>query len=132
MRPPPRRGAKATLSSQRGNRGSAEAARERWRERQIHWDLLRYSASPASVSEQPPLRHYFEVLGRQALVLAVIVAFALAAAALAMTLQKPIYRASMGVVVGQGGGVFQPEFGGSVEPFTLTLSNLLRTHVVAD
>ena len=37
----------------------------------------------------------------------------------------------MGVVVGQGGGVFQPEFGGNVEPFTLTMSNLVRANIVA-
>jgi polysaccharide biosynthesis transport protein len=84
------------------------------------------------VSEQPPLRHYLEVLGRQAWLIAVVIALALAAATLATAVQTSVYRASMGMVVGQGGGVFQPEFGGSVEPFTLTLSNLLRTNVVAE
>lgn len=84
------------------------------------------------MSEQPPLRHYLEVLGRRGWLIGVIVVIAVAAAGLATALQTPVYRASMGLVVGQGGGVFQPEFGGSVEPFTLTLSNLLRTNVVAE
>ncbi|HET8651953.1 MAG TPA: Wzz/FepE/Etk N-terminal domain-containing protein [Gaiellaceae bacterium] len=84
------------------------------------------------MSEQPPLRRYLEVLGRQAWLIGAIVALAVATALLVTTLQTPVYRASMGIVVGQGGGVFQPGFGGNVEPFTLTLSNLLRTNVVAE
>lgn len=86
---------------------------------------------PEQFPEQPPLRHYVEVGRRQGWLIILIVTLALAAAGLATALQTPVYRASMGIVVGQGGGVFQPEFGGSVEPFTLTLSNLVRTNVVA-
>jgi capsular polysaccharide biosynthesis protein/MinD-like ATPase involved in chromosome partitioning or flagellar assembly len=84
------------------------------------------------VSEQPPLRHYVDVVRRQGWLIVVFVTLALAAAGLSTTLQTSVYRASVGLVVGQGGGVFQPEFGGSVEPFTLTLSNLVRTNVVAE
>lgn len=83
------------------------------------------------MSEQPPVRHYVELLGRQAWLIAAFVALALGAAVVATALQTPVYRASTSIVVGQGGGVFQPEFGGTVETFTLTLSNLLRTNVVA-
>jgi Mrp family chromosome partitioning ATPase/capsular polysaccharide biosynthesis protein len=41
----------------------------------------------------------------------------------------PVYRASMGVVAPQG---LEPEFGGNVEPFTLTMSNLVRSNIVAE
>lgn len=45
--------------------------------------------------------------------------------------QDPVYRASMKIVVGQGGGVFQPEFGATVQPFTQTMTNLLESDIVA-
>ena len=35
----------------------------------------------------------------------------------------------MGVVAPQG---LEPEFGGNVEPFTLTMSNLVRSNIVAE
>lgn len=59
-------------------------------------------------------------------------AIAIVVAAVATAAATPVYRASMGIVVGQGGGVFQPEFGANVEPSTLTMSNLLRRNVVAE
>ena len=37
----------------------------------------------------------------------------------------------MKVVVGQGGGVFEPEFGGAVQPFTQTMTNLLESDIIA-
>lgn len=41
------------------------------------------------------------------------------------------YRAEMAIVVGQGGGLLQPGFGESPEPFTQTISGLLKSDVVA-
>lgn len=96
---------------------------------QIRGSLYRLAFS---MSEQPPLRHYVELLRRRAWLIASFVALALGAAALATAVQTPVYRASMGMVVGQGGGLVRPEFGGTVEPFTRTLSNLLRTNVIAE
>ena len=46
-------------------------------------------------------------------------------------IQEPTYRASMKIVVGQGGGVFQPQFGASVGTFTQTMSSLIETDIVA-
>jgi receptor protein-tyrosine kinase len=80
---------------------------------------------------QPDLRHYLRLLRRQWWVLALVTALALAAAAAVTALQTPVYRASMKVVVGQGGGVFQPQFGGAVEPFARTMANLFESDVVA-
>lgn len=62
----------------------------------------------------------------------VVLAALAAGASLAVSLTSdPVYRASMKIVVGQGGGVFQPAFGSSVQPFTQTMTNLLESNVVA-
>src|SRR6266511_4152370 len=37
----------------------------------------------------------------------------------------------MEIVVGQGGGIFQPAYSGSVDPLTQTMTNLLESDVVA-
>jgi succinoglycan biosynthesis transport protein ExoP len=80
----------------------------------------------------PPLRHYLEVVKRQAWLIAGVTLIAVATAAVAsMYAQERIYRASMKVVVGQGGGVFEPQYGSQVQPFTLTMTNLLESDIVA-
>jgi Mrp family chromosome partitioning ATPase len=84
------------------------------------------------VNEQSPLHHYLRVLRRQAWVIVLCTATAVVVAAAATAAATPVHRASMGIVVGQGGGVLQPEFGGNVEPLTLTMSDLLRRNVVAE
>jgi polysaccharide biosynthesis transport protein len=81
---------------------------------------------------QPALLHYLQVVRRQMWSIVLAVAAVLVAVSLYSISKTPVYRASTGIVVGQGGGIFQPEFGTSVEPFTLTMSNLLRSHVVAE
>jgi capsular polysaccharide biosynthesis protein/Mrp family chromosome partitioning ATPase len=84
------------------------------------------------VGEQPPnLRHYGRVIRRQGWLIATVVAFALATAAFVSHRQSPVYRASTSVVVGQGGGVFAPQFGNSVQPFVETMASLLQSQVVA-
>jgi succinoglycan biosynthesis transport protein ExoP len=80
---------------------------------------------------QPDLRQYLRVLRRQGWLIALVTVLALGAAAVVSELQTPVYRASMKVVVGQGGGVFQAQFGGSVEPFARTMANLFESDVVA-
>jgi Mrp family chromosome partitioning ATPase/capsular polysaccharide biosynthesis protein len=71
------------------------------------------------------------VLRRQGWLIGLVTALALGAAGAVTALQKPVYRASMNVVVGQGGGIFQPQFGGSVQPFVRTMANLFASDVVA-
>jgi len=78
-----------------------------------------------------PLRQYLLVLRRQAWLVALVACAAVGIAALVSYLQDPVYRASMKIVVGQGGGIFQPQFGNSVEPFTQTMTNLLESDIVA-
>jgi capsular exopolysaccharide synthesis family protein len=80
---------------------------------------------------QPDLRHYRGVLRRQGWLIVLVTALALGAAAAVTFTEKPVYRASMKVVVGQGGGVFQPQFGGSVQPFARTMVNLFESNIVA-
>jgi capsular polysaccharide biosynthesis protein len=80
----------------------------------------------------PSLRHYARAVRRQAwLVVVVLIAVAVSAGIL-VARQDPVYRASMKIVVGQGGGVFRPDAGGSVDSFTQTMTNLLESNVVAD
>jgi succinoglycan biosynthesis transport protein ExoP len=76
--------------------------------------------------------HYLRAARRHAwLVAAALVAVVLSAGAL-LLLQQPVYRASMKIVVGQAGGVFQPDASGSVDSFTRTMTNLLQSQVVAE
>lgn len=77
------------------------------------------------------LSHYLAVVRRQAWLIVLVAVLTPAAAALASALQETVYRASMKVVVGQGGGVFQPQFGSAVDPFATTMRNLLASDVVA-
>lgn len=79
--------------------------------------------------DDPPLRHYLRVLKRHAWLAVLVPALALGAAALVTVNQTPVYRASMGIVVGQGGSVFQPDIG-EVEPLTQTLTSVLESHAL--
>lgn len=69
---------------------------------------------------------------REAWLILVVVVITVATAAFVSTyVQDPVYRASSKIVVGQGGGVFQPQYGSQVQPFTLTMTNLLQSDIVA-
>jgi capsular polysaccharide biosynthesis protein/Mrp family chromosome partitioning ATPase len=65
------------------------------------------------------------------LVVGVTVIAIATAAFISYYVQDSVYRASMKIVVGQGGGVFQPEFGDQALPFTQTMTTLLESDVVA-
>jgi non-specific protein-tyrosine kinase len=81
---------------------------------------------------QPTLSQYLDVLRRQAWVIVAVAAVAAATAGIVSVSRESVYRASMQVVVGQGGGVFEAQFGSAVEPFTQTMTNLLKSNVVAE
>jgi polysaccharide biosynthesis transport protein len=81
---------------------------------------------------QPALLHYLHLLRRHAWLIVATVVAALVVVSIYTVSKTSVYRASTGIVVGQGGGFFEPGFGGDVEPFTLTMSNLLRSNVVAE
>src|SRR5438067_7733667 len=85
----------------------------------------RLSPRPAFVAQ------YGSVLKRQGWLIALIVVCAVAGAAAITAVQTPVYQASMKIVVGQGNGFFQPQFGSSVQPFTQTMTALLESNVVA-
>lgn len=79
-----------------------------------------------------PLRHYIDVLRRQWWVIVVVAGVAIVVAALiAATSYQAEYRASMKMVVGQGGSVLQPQYGANVQPFTQTMTSLAESDVVA-
>jgi succinoglycan biosynthesis transport protein ExoP len=81
---------------------------------------------------QPTLSQYLDVLRRQAWLIAAVAVVAAATAAVVSLSRESVYRASMQVVVGQGGGVFEAQFGSAVEPFTQTMTNLLKSNIVAE
>jgi polysaccharide biosynthesis transport protein len=80
---------------------------------------------------QPTLAQFAQVLRRQAWVVALVTVVAALAAILVVSRETSIYRASSKIVVGQNGGVFQAQFGSAVDPFTQTMTNLLKSEIVA-
>jgi Mrp family chromosome partitioning ATPase len=81
--------------------------------------------------DQLSFQRFVRTLRRQAWLVALTLALALGATALLTSQQPSMYRASMKVVVGQGGGVFQPEFSNATDTFTSTMTNLLKSDIVA-
>src|SRR4051812_38136997 len=75
--------------------------------------------------------HYGSILRRQGWLIALIVVCAVIGAVAITAVQTPVYQASMKIVVGQGNGFFQPQFGSSVQPFTQTMTSLLESDIVA-
>ena len=73
---------------------------------------------------------YLAIVGRLWLV-ALVTLLAVAAAAAYTKTQPPVYRASMKIVVGQGTSFFQPDSANATEPFTQTMSDLVKSDVVA-
>ncbi|HSC90994.1 MAG TPA: Wzz/FepE/Etk N-terminal domain-containing protein [Gaiellaceae bacterium] len=80
---------------------------------------------------QTSLAHYLSVIRRQWWLILLVALLAPTVAAVVSALQETTYRAAMKVVVGQSGGVFQPQFGSAVDPFSTTMRNLLSSDVVA-
>ncbi len=74
---------------------------------------------------------YLRAVRRQAWLIGLCLASGLASAGIFLATQQSVYRASMKIVVGQGGGIFQPAYSGSVDPLTQTMTNLLESNVVA-
>jgi capsular polysaccharide biosynthesis protein len=78
------------------------------------------------------LRQYLAVIRRQWWLIVVLVATCCAAAAVFSARQDPVYEASTKIVVGQGRALFGPDVSFAVEPFTQTMTELLRSDVIAD
>ncbi len=78
------------------------------------------------------LADYLRIGQRHLWKIVLVTAMTIGTTAFLTTLQQSVYRASMKVVVGQGGGVFQAQFGNTVQPFTQTMTNLLTSNIVAE
>ena len=77
------------------------------------------------------LRHYADVLRRRKWILIGITVACAAAAALISVSETPVYRAETKIVIGQGGGLVQPGFANSIQPYTATMSDLIKSDIVA-
>jgi capsular polysaccharide biosynthesis protein/cellulose biosynthesis protein BcsQ len=81
---------------------------------------------------QPAARRQLGFVKRQAGLVIIVTVAALGAAAATSFTQQKVYRASTKIVVGQGGGIFQPQFGNVFQPFTQTMSSLFKSEIVAN
>lgn len=77
------------------------------------------------------LQSYLRILRRQWWVPLVVTAVALTAAVIYTQRATPEYSASMKIVVGQGRALFGADASGAFQPFTQTMTDLLRSDVVA-
>lgn len=81
---------------------------------------------------EPPLGWFLRVIGWQWWLVAICVLVAVGIAAAYSYSQDSEYRATMSLVVGEGGGLLQPsDISQSPEPFTQTISSLLSSDIVA-
>ena len=83
------------------------------------------------MSEDLSLLRHLRTLRRDAWLIALCLAGALVSAAIFLSTQHSVYRASMKIVIGQGGGIFQPADAGAVDPLAQTMTNLLQSDIVA-
>jgi capsular polysaccharide biosynthesis protein len=81
---------------------------------------------------QPTARRQVDFLKRQAWFILLVTVVAVVVAAAASFSQPKVYRAHTSIVVGQAGGIFQPQFGNVFQPFTQTMSSLLKSEIVAE
>lgn len=77
------------------------------------------------------LRSYLDVVRRRKFLVLAVTALAVAVAAAVSLTAKPVYRAESKIVIGQGGGLVQPGFANSIQPYTATMSDLISSDIVA-
>jgi receptor protein-tyrosine kinase/non-specific protein-tyrosine kinase len=77
------------------------------------------------------LRQYLDVVRRRKWIVIVIVALAVGASAMLTLSEQSIYQAEATIAVGQGRGLFSPQNGNSIQPFSATMKELLESNVVA-
>lgn len=77
------------------------------------------------------LRQYLEVLRRRKWLVAGVMTAAVATAAVVSAVQPKVYQATAKIVIGQGNGLLQPQFGNAFQPFTATAKNLIESKIVA-
>lgn len=89
------------------------------------------SAVPELEPAGAGLRHYFAVLHRRLWIVLTVLVLCVAAAVVLSVLASPVYRAETKIVIGQGGGLVQPGFANSIQPYTATMSDLITSDIVA-
>jgi capsular polysaccharide biosynthesis protein/MinD-like ATPase involved in chromosome partitioning or flagellar assembly len=88
--------------------------------------------SPNVSQPQSAARRQVDFLKRQAPLIVFVTWAALAAAAAVTFTQDDVYQASTKIVVVPGAGGLDPRFGPNIQPFTQTLSPLVKSDVVAN
>jgi capsular polysaccharide biosynthesis protein/MinD-like ATPase involved in chromosome partitioning or flagellar assembly len=86
------------------------------------------TANVAQPQPQSAARRQLEFLKRQVGLIVLLIATAVAAAAAASLTQAKVYRASSKISVL---GTLNPQFGNVIQPFTQTMSSLLKSDIVA-
>jgi capsular exopolysaccharide synthesis family protein len=82
-------------------------------------------------SARNSFRGYLAALRRQWLIVVTVLAVSLAAAGWWISRQDSEYASEMKIVVGQGQALFGPDVSFAVEPFVQTMTDLLKSDVVA-
>jgi succinoglycan biosynthesis transport protein ExoP len=77
------------------------------------------------------LHYYLEVVWRRKLIIVTVLLFAIGAALLRSLSQQSIYEAQTTIVVGQAGGLVQPQNANAIQPFSATMKELLTSTIVA-
>src|SRR5438874_2429117 len=77
------------------------------------------------------LSDYVALVRRRLWLIALVAAVTVGAAGVYTFNQPTIYESSMKIVVGQGGGIIPSQLGSSAQELTQTLSELLKSSVVA-
>jgi polysaccharide biosynthesis transport protein len=88
-----------------------------------------FSSENAVRGQTSPFR-YDVIRRRKWTVIALPLIAGVVAAALTLT-ASPVYRAETKIIVGQGGGLVQPGFANSIQPYTATMSDLIGSDIVA-
>lgn len=77
------------------------------------------------------LRHYVTILRRRKLIVFTVIVVSLAAAVVYTLRQTSKYEAQTTIVVGQAGGLVQPQNASAIQPFSATMQELIASTVVA-
>src|SRR5215204_2909402 len=88
---------------------------------------LRVRGKPDLAEQTPPLRRYLRFARRQAWLILLVPALAIAASAFIVQQQKSVYRASMGIAVAEAGA--RPPVGNPA--IAQTMKSLLESDTVA-
>jgi capsular exopolysaccharide synthesis family protein len=77
------------------------------------------------------LRHYLDVVRRRKWIFLSVLVVVLAAAGVFTVVAQPTYEARTTIVVGEGGGIVQPQNANAIQPFSATMEELLTSSIVA-